>query len=78
MIADAMAVCLMYPLPGDDTEPRRMELRESGKANIAELAAECERNGWKHESLPGGTAVDKLLHAYPLCHCERSVAISSV
>ena len=49
MIADAMAMCLMYPLPGDDTEPRRMELREPGKANIAELAAECERNGWKHE-----------------------------
>ena len=49
MIADAMAVCLMYPLPGDDTEPRRTELREPGKANIAELAAECERNGWKHE-----------------------------
>ena len=49
MIADAMAMGLMYPLPGDDTEPRRTELRESGKARIAELAAECERAGWEYE-----------------------------
>ena len=49
MIADAMAMGLMYPLPGDDVEPRRNELRELGKSKIAELVAECERDGWKYE-----------------------------
>ncbi len=49
MIADAMAMGLMYPLAGDDVEPRRTELRELGKAKIAELVAECERDGWKYE-----------------------------
>ena len=49
MIADAMAMGQMYPLPGDDLEPRRTQLRELGKAKIAELVAECERDGWKYE-----------------------------
>ena len=49
MIADAMAMGLMYPLPGDDNEPRRTELRELGKARLAELVEECERDGWKYE-----------------------------
>lgn len=49
MIADAMAMGVMYPLPGDDVEPRRTELRELGKAKIAELVAECERDGWEYE-----------------------------
>lgn len=49
MIADAMAMGLMYPLPGDDAEPRRTELSELGKAKIAELAAECQRDGWQYE-----------------------------
>ncbi len=49
MIADAMAMGLMYPLPGDDEPARRAELREKGKARIMELAAECERDGWKYE-----------------------------
>ena len=49
MIADAMAMCRMYPLPGEEDERRREELRELGKAKIAELAAECERDGWKYE-----------------------------
>ena len=42
MIADAMAMCRMYPLPGEESEERREELRELGKAKIAELVAECE------------------------------------
>ena len=49
MIADAMAMCRMYPLPGEDTEARRAELRELGKAELAELVAECERDGWEYE-----------------------------
>ena len=49
MIADAMAMGQMYPLPGEEKESRREELRELGKAKIAELAAECERDGWKYE-----------------------------
>ena len=49
MIADAMAMGLMYPLPGDDDPARRDELREQGKARIEELVAECERDGWKYE-----------------------------
>ncbi len=49
MIADAMAMCRMYPLPGEESETRREELRELGKAKIAELVAECERDGWEYE-----------------------------
>lgn len=49
MIADAMAMGLMYPLPGDDEPARRTELRELGKAKIAELVAECKRDGWQYE-----------------------------
>ena len=49
MIADAMAMCRMYPLPGEEKESRREELRELGKAKIAELVAECEHDGWKYE-----------------------------
>ncbi len=49
MIADAMAMCRMYPLPGEEKESRREELREQGKAKIAELVAECERDGWQYE-----------------------------
>ena len=49
MIADAMAMCRMYPLPGEEDETRREELRELGKAKIAELVAECERDGWQYE-----------------------------
>ena len=39
----------MYPLPDEEKESRREELRELGKAKIAELAAECERDGWQYE-----------------------------
>ena len=49
MIADAMAMGQMYQSPGDDVEPRPTELRELGKAKIAELVTECERDGWKYE-----------------------------
>ena len=49
MIADAMASAQMYPLPGDDIPERQAELRELGKAKIAELVAECERDGWQYE-----------------------------
>ncbi len=49
MIADAMAMGQMYPLPGDDVEPRLTQLRELGKAKIAELVAECEHDGWTYE-----------------------------
>ena len=49
MIADAMAMCRMYPLPGEDDPTRQAELRELGKAKITELVAECERDGWKYE-----------------------------
>lgn len=49
MIADAMAMCRMYPLPGEDNPVRQAELRELGKAKIAELVAECERDGWQYE-----------------------------
>ena len=45
MIADAMAMCRMYPLPGEESEVRREELRELGKAKIAELVTECEHEG---------------------------------
>ena len=49
MIADAMAMCLLHPLPGEDTAKRQVEPRAQGKARIAELAAECERDGWEYE-----------------------------
>ena len=49
MIADAMAMCRLYPLPGEESAARREELREQGKAKIAELVAECEHDGWKYE-----------------------------
>ena len=49
MIADAMAMCRMYPLPGEESEARREELRELGKVKLTELVAECERDGWKYE-----------------------------
>ena len=48
MIADAMAMCRMYPLPGDDIPERQAELRELGKAKIAELVAECEEEGLEY------------------------------
>ena len=48
MIADAMATCRMYPLPGEEKESRREELRELGKAKIAELVAECEEEGLEY------------------------------
>ena len=48
MIADAMAMAQMYPLPGDDDPARQAELRELGKAKIAELVAECEEEGLEH------------------------------
>ena len=49
MIADAMAMGLLHPLPCDDDPARRRELRKKGKVRIAELVAECERDGWKYE-----------------------------
>ena len=49
MIADAMAMGQMYPLPGEESTERREELRQLGKAKIAELVAECERDGWEYE-----------------------------
>ena len=48
MIADAMAACQMYPLPGDDIPERQSELRELGKAKIMELVAECEQEGLEY------------------------------
>ena len=48
MIADAMAMCRLYPLPGEESETRREELRQLGKAKIAELAAECEEEGLEY------------------------------
>ena len=48
MIADAMAMCRMYPLPGEESEARREELRQLGKAKIAELVAECEAEGLEY------------------------------
>ena len=48
MIADAMAMAQMYPLPGDDIPERQVELRELGKAKIAELVAECEEEGLEY------------------------------
>ena len=48
MIADAMAMCRMYPLPGEESEARREELRQLGKAKIAELVAECEEEGLEY------------------------------
>ena len=48
MIADAMAMCRRYPLPGEESETRREELRRLGKAKIAELVAECEAEGLEY------------------------------
>ena len=48
MIADAMAMAQMYPLPGDDDPERQAKLRELGKAKIAELVAECEEEGLEY------------------------------
>lgn len=48
MIADAMAMAQMFPLPGDDEPARQTELRELGKARIKELAAECEEEGLEY------------------------------
>ncbi len=48
MIADAMAMAQMYPLPGDDIPERQAELRELGKAKIAELVAECAEEGLEY------------------------------
>ena len=48
MISDAMAMCRMYPLPGEESAARREELREQGKAKIAELVAECEEEGLEY------------------------------
>ena len=49
MIADAMAMCRSYPLPGEDDPARQTELRERGEVKLAELLAECERDGWQCE-----------------------------
>ena len=49
MIADAMALCQLHPLPGEETATRRAELRAQGKARIAELSMECRRDGWDYE-----------------------------
>ena len=43
MIADAMAMAQMYPLPGDDDPARQAELREIGKAKIAGGASQTMR-----------------------------------
>ena len=48
MIADAMAMCRLHPLPGEDDPARQAELREIGKAKIAELVAECEQEGLEY------------------------------
>ena len=48
MIADAMAACRMHPLPGEESAERREELRQLGKAKIAELVAECEQEGLEY------------------------------
>ncbi len=48
MIADAMAMAQMYPLPGDDDPARQAELRELGKTKIAELVVECEEEGLEY------------------------------
>ena len=48
MIADAMAMAQMYPLPGEESEERREELRQLGKAKIAELVAECDEEGLEY------------------------------
>ena len=49
MIADAMAMCLAYPLAGDDTPDRRAALREMGQTRIAELARDCRSEGREYE-----------------------------
>ena len=49
MIADVMAMAQMYPLPGDDNEARRAELRELGSVRIKGLVEECRLEGLKFE-----------------------------
>ena len=49
MIADAMAMCLAYPLAGDDDPARHAELRTKGKTRVAELARECRNEGREYE-----------------------------
>ncbi len=49
MIADAMAMVIIHPLPGDDTAARRREQRNYGKTRIRELAAECKQEGREYE-----------------------------
>ena len=49
MVADAMAMCRMYPLPGEDDPARRAELRELGNARVAELVKECQHDGLDYE-----------------------------
>ena len=50
MIADAMAMAMAnVPAAWDDDNPaRQAELRELGKAKIAELVAECEEEGLEY------------------------------
>jgi len=48
MIADPMAMCRAHPLPGEESAARQEELRALGKARIAELAAECERDSLEY------------------------------
>ena len=49
MTADAMAMCRLYPLPGEDDPAPQAEPCELGKTKLAEMVSECERDGWKHE-----------------------------
>lgn len=49
MIADAMAMCLLYPLPGEETVSRRAELRDQGRVRIAQLVAECQCDRLRYE-----------------------------
>ncbi|MCY4557569.1 MAG: hypothetical protein OXF79_14545 [Chloroflexi bacterium] len=49
MIADAMALCLMHPLPGEENPALLEELRGLGVARVAELVRECQQDGLKFE-----------------------------
>ena len=71
MIADAMAMGRMYPLPGEDEPARQSELREIGKAKIAELVAECERDGWEYEVHQVDAAADKPAGASGVTGCRH-------
>ena len=46
MIADAMAMCRLYPLPGEESPARREELCELGKAKIAERWRNARKRVW--------------------------------